>query len=130
MENVKKFYDVLANDKGVQERAAALSEKYKGKQPSEDVVKAELLSFAKAEGYEFTADEFDAYSKQAQPVSDEIADKAAGGAYDDGVCFCAIGGGGKDSVTGNVCACVFVGTGKADEQGDYLDCKLAGWVGL
>ena len=128
MENVKKFYDALANDKGLQERAATLNEKYKGEQPNEDIVKAELLSFAKAEGYEFTADEYDAYSKQAKPVSDETSEIAAGGAFNPNNCFCAVGGGGKDSVTGNTCACVLYGIGKSDENGKILYCELAGWI--
>ena len=130
MENVKKFYDALVSDKGLQERAAALNEKYKDEAPNENESKAQLLSFAKSEGYEFTADEFETYSKQAKPVSDDITDAAAGGAYDDGLCFCAIGGGGKDPVTGNTCACVVVGIGKADNEGNCLQCSLAGWVGL
>ena len=128
MGNVKKFYDALANDKGLKERAAALNEKYKGEQPNEDIVKTELLSFAKAEGYEFTADEYDAYSKQAKPVSDETAEIAAGGAFNKNTCFCAVGGGGKDSVTGNTCACVILGGGKADETGKGLVCELAGII--
>ena len=129
MENVKKFYNALANDKGVKERAATLNEKYKGEQLNEDIVKAELLSFAKSEGYEFTADEFDAYSKQAQPVSDETAEMAAGGAFNKNTCFCAVGGGGKDPVTGNTCACVAVGFGEDDENGRYLNCYFGGWIG-
>ena len=128
MENVKKFYDALARDKGVKERAAALSEKYKGEQPNEDIVKAELLSFAKAEGYEFTADEYEAYSKQAKPVSDETAEIAAGGAFNPNNCFCAVGGGGKDPETGNTCACVIGGGGKMDNEGKVLHCIAAGWI--
>ena len=128
MENVKKFYDALANDKGLKERAAALNEKYKGEQPNEDIVKAELLSFAKAEGYEFTANEFDAYSKQAKPVSDETAELAAGGLHNYDLCFCAAGGGGKDPDTGIVCACVLGGGGKKDARGQYLQCILLGKI--
>ena len=128
MENVKKFYDAIANDKGVQKRAAALSEKYRGEQPNEDVVKAELLSFAKAEGYEFTADELDTYSKKAQPVSDDIAEMAAGGLYDRNTCFCAVGGGGKDPDTGQTCACVVGGGGKKDKEGYVLCCIAIGWI--
>jgi len=128
MENVKKFYDALANDKGLKDRAAALSEKYKGEQPNEDIVKAELLSFAKSEGYEFTADEFDAYSKQAKPVSDETAEIATGGAFNPNNCFCVVGGGGKDPVSGNTCACILIGTGYNDENKNCLNCELAGWI--
>ena len=128
MENVKKFYNALANDKGMQDRAAALNEKYKGEVPCETTVKAELLSFAKAEGYEFTADEVDAYSKQAKPVSDETTELAAGGLYNKNSCFCAVGGGGTDPDTGQKCACVLGGGGKADKEGNWLFCLAAGWV--
>jgi len=128
VENVKKFYDALVSDKGVKERATALNEKYKGEQPNEDIVKSELLSFAKAEGYEFTADEFDAYSKQAKPVLDETTELAAGGAYNKNTCFCAVGGGGKDPATGNICACVVAGVGPKDENGKCLACDLAGLI--
>ena len=128
MENLKIFYNALANDKGMQERAAALNEKYKGEVPRENTVKAELLSFAKAEGYEFTLDDYDAYSKQAKPVSDEIADKAAGGAYNKNNCFCAVGGGGKDPETGRTCVCVLGGGGRVDKNGNGLFCIAAGWI--
>ena len=128
MESVKKFYEALVSDKGLQERAAALNEKYKGEAPCENTVKAELLSFAKSEGFEFTLDEYDAYLKSAQPVSDEIASSAAGGAYNHNNCFCAVGGGGKDPVTGSVCACVIAGVGAKDETGVSLYCALGGAI--
>ena len=128
MENVKKFYDALANDKGMRDRAAALNEKYKGEKQCDNTVKTELLAFAKAEGYDFTVDELDAYSKQAQPVTDETAEMAADGAYDSNTCFCAVGGGGKESETGKSCACVAYGEGAVDSNNRYLHCVLAGWV--
>ena len=128
MENVKKFYDALANDKGLQEKAIKFNAKYKGEPPSDDEAKAELISFAKAEGYEFTMAEFDAYSKKAQPVSDEVMEMVAGGAFNKNNCFCALGGGGKDPETGRTCACVVSGGGKADNEGSYLCCVAAGWI--
>ena len=128
MENVKKFYDALANDKGLQERAAALNEKHKGEEPCETTVKAELLSFAKSEGYEFTADEYETYSKQAKPVSDETTELAAGGVYNKNTCFCAVGGVGKDPATGISCACVVVGGGPNDKDGKCLVCDFAGMI--
>ena len=128
MENVKKFYDALANDKDLQGRAAALNEKYKGEEPCADTAKNELLAFAKAEGYDFTADELDAYSKEAKPVTDETAEMAAGGAYNSDNCFCAVGGGGKDPETKKSCACVAYGEGAVDSENRYLHCVMAGWI--
>ena len=128
MENVKKFFDALANDKGLQEKAMKVNAKYKDDQLSDDKAKAELISFAKAEGYEFTMADYDAYSKKAQPVSDEIAETAAGGAYKQKDCFCVVGGGGKDKDTGRVCACVVSGLGPLDDEHQRLVCTVGGWV--
>ena len=128
MENVKKFYDALANDEAMRKRAEALNEML-GSQPGEDEIRAEMLAFAKAEGYIFTTEELDAYAKQAKPVSDDELETVAGGEYNPNNCFCVFGGGGKDPVTGNTCACVIGGVGKFDEKGNHLICLAAGWIG-
>ena len=78
METVKKFYDALANDEAMRKRGIASNEKL-GENPSADALKAETLAFAKAEGYDFTAAELDAYAKQAKPLSDDELDAVAGG---------------------------------------------------
>ena len=127
MENVKKFYDALADDEAMRKRAEALNEKL-GAQPGEDEIRAEMLAFAQAEGYIFTAEELDAYAKQAKPVSDDELKAVAGGAYIIKDCFCMFGGGGKDPVTGNTCACVLGGGGKKDENGRQLICVGGGTI--
>ena len=127
MENVKKFYDALSNDKAMQERASALNKE--GEKPDEAAVKAAIIAFAKAEGYDFSLADLDAYAHTAKPLTDETLDAAAGGAYDAGTCFCIVGGGGTDKVTGHTCACVVGGGGKDDEMGDSLICVLVGSIG-
>ena len=126
MENVKKFYDALSNDKMMQERASALNKE--GEQPDEAAAKAAIVAFAKAEGYDFSVADLEAYAHAAKPLTDESLDAAAGGAYSSGSCFCAVGGGGHDDVTGNTCACVVIGLGACDETGKGLQCNFAGWV--
>ena len=167
MENVKKFYDALANDKAMQERANALNKE--GERPDETTppfghpskegnttppfghpskegnttppfghpskegnneaaVKAAIVAFAKAEGYDFSLSDLEAYAHTAKPLSNEALDAAAGGAYDPGTCLCVVGGGGKDPVTGHTCACVLGGGGKPDENGHFLFCIVGGFV--
>jgi predicted ribosomally synthesized peptide with nif11-like leader len=127
MEKVKEFYDALASDEALRKRAEALNEKL-GEQSGEDEAKAEIIAFAKAEGYDFTAEELDAYAKQAKALSDDELETVAGGAYNPNDCFCAVGGGGKDSATGRTCACPWIGGGKPDDDGRGLACAWAGWV--
>ena len=66
MENVKKFYDALSKDSAMQERAKALDGKDK----------AAIVAFAKAEGYDFSLDDLEAYAK---PLADDVMETAAGG---------------------------------------------------
>ena len=66
MENVKKFYDALTNDEALRERAKVLNGKDK----------AALVAFAKAEGYDFSLDDLEAYAK---PLTDNDMESAAGG---------------------------------------------------
>ena len=126
MENVKKFYDALSNDKAMQERASALNKE--GETPDEAAVRATVIAFAKAEGYDFTEADLEAYAHTARPLTDESLDAAAGGAFDPGTCLCVVGGGGKDPVTGNTCACVLGGAGKADDVGNMLLCVAGGFI--
>ena len=115
MENIKKFYDALSNDKAMQDRAAALNKQ--GEKPDESAAKVAIVAFAKAEGYSFTEADLDAYGKQAKPLADEALDAAAGG---DAGCGCVVagGGGGTDS-NGNTfaCACVAAGMGDSKDPG-------------
>jgi len=125
MENVKKFYKALESDEALRGRADALNEKYKDAMPDEAVVKAELIAFAAAEGYAFTAEELDAYANAPKAIDDDELEAVAGGsAYS--ACFCVAGGGGTRN--GITCACVFGGGGK-DYPGPNLKCILGGASG-
>jgi len=126
MENVKKFYDALSNDKELQERASALNKE--GEKPDEAAVKAAIIAFAKAEGYDFSAADLDTYAHTARPLTDESLDAAAGGVYSSSNCFCAVGGGGHDDESGHTCGCVVYGSGVKDNKGNVLACYFAGWI--
>jgi len=127
MENVKKFYDALAHDKAMQEKASVLNKE--GEKPDEAAARASIVAFAKAEGYDFSVADLEAYVHTAKPLTDETLDAAAGGAFNCSNCFCIAGGGGKDPVTGHTCACVIGGGGKNDELGKSLICVLIGSIG-
>jgi len=135
MDTVKRFFDAIANDKGLRERASALSGKHK---PDEAAVKAELLSFAKSEGYDFTESELDAFTdRQRRELNDDELDAVAGG-YDpaqakSGCCNCFLGGAGggttrDDNLWG--CACVIAGYGgDAREYHQICECGFLGTGG-
>lgn len=61
-------------------------------------------------------------------LSDDDLEGVTGGAYESNKCFCAVGGGGTDDVTGKTCACVGFGTGSKDNKGQRLECFGAGWI--
>ena len=124
MENVKKFYDALANDKAMQERASALNKE--GEKPDKAAARTAIVAFAKAEGYSFTEADLDAYAKQAKPLTDENLDAAAGGSAG---CGCAgVGGGGGTDKNGSTvgCACVAAGFGTNSHGDDICDCYAIG----
>ena len=110
MENVKKFYDALSSDEAMRERAAALNEKYGETKPGKAVLAADLISFAKAEGYDFSEKELAEYADQPHPIDDDELDAVAGGVKDTTTCACILGGGG--TISGVTCACVVAGAGE------------------
>ena len=115
MENVKKFYDAISNDKAMQDRAAALNKP--DEQPDEAAAKAAIVAFAKAEGFSFTEADLEAYAAQAKPLADEAMDTAAGGTAG---CGCAgVGGGGGTDEFGEpfVCSCILTGCGMGKYKG-------------
>jgi len=129
MENIKKFYDALSNDKAMQDRAVALNKP--GEKLDEATAKATIIAFAKAEGYTFTEAELEAYAKQAKPMADESLDTAAGGT---GGCACVgVGGGGGTDKDGDslICACVVSGGGATEGEAEdgICVCALAGGGG-
>ena len=139
MENIKKFYDALSNDKAMQDRAMALVKKgdktekttppfgHPSKEGNDEAAaKAAIIAFAKAEGYTFTEAELEAYIKQAKPLNDEQLDAVAGGTAG---CGCvAIGAGGGTDKNGKdfVCSCVGYGLGGSDLQNGACACSFVG----
>ena len=79
MSNVQKFFEALSKDEVMQEKARTLAEKYKGAQAAVDAVQGDIIILAKSGGYDFTADELTAYTKQDQSLSEEELASAAGG---------------------------------------------------
>ena len=123
MENVKKFYEALKSDEALRGRAEALDAKYGGTSPDEAALTADLITFAKSEGYDFTAEELEAYANAPKHIDDDELEAVAGGASDTKACACFAGGGGKRE--GVTCACVFGGGGKKN-PGPGLVCVMAG----
>ena len=149
MEKAKQFYEALAYDAGMKERAAKLAETG-GEQPDKAAATAAILAFAKAEGYDFTAEELAAYAETlpkpqaGTELTDDELNAVAGGAEGyltrcwDELCFCVVGGGGThDSFygckTGKItCACVLGGGGAKCSKGKCLVCVVGGivdWIG-
>ena len=149
MEKVKQFYEALANDAGMKERAAKLAETG-GEQPGQAAATAAILAFAKAEGYDFTAQELAAYAETlpkpqgGTELTDDEMNAVAGGSganYTDcwsDNCTCFVAGGGHhlscerkvdDCGTGGYdCACVVGGGGKKCNKGKCLVCPIYGKV--
>ena len=122
MGDVKKFYDALASDEALRERADALGEKYGEENPGKAAIAADLVSFAKAEGYSFSEKELADYSNQPYPLNDGELDAVSGGANNDTAgCFCVLGGGG--TFQGVTCACVLCGGG---DNPNFLTCVAGG----
>ena len=129
MEAVKKFYEALSKDEAMRAKLSTLNEKYPNAQPDFATSAAEIVAFAKSEGFAFTADDLSAYAEsEGKQLSDEQLEGIVGGQYNSSTCFCLVGGGGKDSVTGRVCACVVGGGGKFDNTGHRLVCVLDGGI--
>ena len=143
MEKVKKFYDALAKDEGMQARLAKLSEKYEGAQPSADAAAADLIEFATSEGHAFTKQELDAFGESVKKdgvselCDDELEAVAGGNAVQEcgprcwhHECVCVFGGGGNHGDPRITCACVFGGGGKKCSTGRTLVCPLIGGTAL
>jgi predicted ribosomally synthesized peptide with nif11-like leader len=142
MEKVKMFYDTLANDEALRDKANALNERYGDSKPDEAVIMADLIAFAKAEGYIFTADDVKAYvsaNTAPYPLDDDELEAVAGGwatqykgCYGDTSgkfgCFCFVGGGNKCETDGSVCACVLGGGGKICSHRVKFVCVSYGWA--
>jgi predicted ribosomally synthesized peptide with nif11-like leader len=127
MGNILDFYNAITKDEALRTKTNALGAKYRGKQPTEAEVTADFIAFAKAEGYEFNAEEYKAFAGNPRKISDDDLKAVAGGSFEGGSCYCIIGGGGKDKVTGKVCACVAIGVSMTENK-DELSCFALGFV--
>ncbi len=122
MEQIKAFYEALAKDQAMQERAKEL----KGGSQEENA--AAIVAFAAKEGYAFSAEELTAYIEGEQKnregaLSDSDLEGVAGGAAvgpqdvvagaaQGSACFCILYG------EGGNCACIWLG--------NYVGCLGAG----
>jgi predicted ribosomally synthesized peptide with nif11-like leader len=121
MSKVKEFYSALAKDEAMKNRLEALSAKYKDAQPDENTIAADIAAFAKAEGYDFTPEQFAEYAKQSRELSDKELEVVAGGAR---FCVCAFFGSGagvKDGVLLK-CMCIATGYGARQEENGLITC--------
>ena len=115
-ENLKKFLDLLANDKELEAKALACNEL------GEEKGREALIALAKEKGIELTAADF-----EKKPVSNELdddeLDAVAGGR---GACTCGIAGvgGGRDVNDGNSFHC-FCGAYGQGGDGRVKDCNCA-----
>ena len=130
-ENLKKFLDLIANDKELEAKALACNEL------GEEKGKLAMLELAKECGIELTPADLAKEEKTAsRELDDDELDAVAGGAAtgdEFGFCYCIAGGGGggKDSDDGNTfgCACVAYGQG-GDGRAKDANCRcIAGGVG-
>jgi predicted ribosomally synthesized peptide with nif11-like leader len=116
VENVKKFYDALATDSAMQERAKALNDE---KPEGEEAVLAAIVAFAEKEGYTFTAEELAAYTEEnskGELREDELEMVAGGGEP----CVCVVGGHGGGEY--GECGCIVYGNGYTRVDGDERFC--------
>jgi len=125
-ENVKLFYEAMAKDKSLQEKAKTISKKYEGQKSddmqTDEIYQRDLIPLAKEAGYEFTLDELKEYSMEAnKPTMREVSEEELAGVAG-GNCVCFLGGGG--TLFGNTCACVIGGGGSGG--GRTCVCVAAG----
>ena len=115
VENVKKFYDVLAKDEALKQKFMDLSKKHQGKPLDEakamELAELEYLPLAKQMGYEFSLDDLKSYGDQVKQgcqgaeLSEEEMKAVAGGIFG-----CIICGGGDKYETDGRGGCIFIGT--------------------
>ena len=127
MENVRKFYEALARDVAMQERAKVLNEQHGGMKVPEVTIREDIIAFARAEGYKITARELGEYRSWAHPLTYEELGTVAGGG---GGCACFYSGSGSGTDRAGdafVCECCAYGPGggEGDEQSMCV-CFLAG----
>jgi len=124
-ENVKLFYEALAKDKALQEKAIAIGKKYESQKLDDAktnfIYQQELVPLAKDAGYDFTLAELQEYASEIKKpgmreVSEEELTAVAGGQ----ACACAVPGFGGITDTDMACICAGIGSGNFD--GGKVDC--------
>ncbi len=130
-ENVKNYFQELTKNKGLQEKLVALNKKYEGRELTKEQLNTaceqELIPLAKEYGFEFTLEEYNAYTQEMERpktglIDDNELSAVAGGT---GGCGCALAGGGGDPDDGGAgCACVLGGLGVSinRQSGDLPPC--------
>jgi predicted ribosomally synthesized peptide with nif11-like leader len=127
-ENVKKFYEALAEDKALQAKSIAIGKKYEGQKLDEAqsnlIYQEELVPLAKDAGYDFTLAELKEYGaadKESgmREVSEEELAAVAGGSP----CACVLIGGGNFG--GNQMICGGWGHMEGDVDGRHYFCLCA-----
>ena len=115
VENVRKFYEAVSQDKGMQQKFIDLSRKYKSDTVDEarvdSIVELDIVPFAKKLGYDFTVDDLKAFGAEMEKsnmncaLSEEEMQAVAGGIFG-----CIICGGGDKYETDGRGGCIFIGT--------------------
>ena len=129
VENIKKFYALLGEDKKLMENVSKACEGLKNHfVAEEDFEKLELSEiynlikpFAENAGYPFTLADLKNYEKiENRKFTDEELAVASGGS-----CLCLVGGAGNDAGEGKRCACAIGGSGN---EGKFW-CAVIGTCG-
>ena len=94
-EKMKKFLEVLSEDKELKRKAT-------------DMSKEELVALAREKGIELMDEDFEV--PEGELSEREMSDVAGGGE-----CYCFVGGGGTEDSNGNICVCVLLGIGENDD---------------
>jgi len=74
LEQVKAFFDAVAESKEIQEKLNAADKAYQGEKDKTTVVEAILLPIAKEAGYDFTAEDVLAFEQSTAAKNVELAD--------------------------------------------------------
>ena len=133
-ENVRKFYEKLAQDAALAEKLNALDKDFAEKNGTsvddaamrEKAVEAIIIPLAKEVGLPFTLEELKEYEQEQMKnmtLSDDELDQVAGG----GLRLKGAGGSnGESSKPGAYCAFLGVGFGKTTRKGNTAYCFLLG----
>ena len=114
-ENAKNFYQKFVTDKELQRQVA------EGKQDP----KQNFVDVAKAEGFDFTIEEFE--STLSNMTVGEFEEMTTSDIVTKGnMCYCYAGGGGTSGKGGGTCACVLGGGGSNDDGSMRCCCIFNG----